>query len=321
MSGGNHRRLIMVGLPRSGTTLLATLLAAHSGIHFLTDYFSCFVEALERLDKSWNGSLTASERRIALALVRDQFLRVRHPVLVKAGDFATLDDLHQQVLAELRSESDAWVGHKLLLGPKLLRATLEQTNLHCLLMLRDPRDAALSYFHRTGAGVERYLRNWCDTVRLCRELRDHPRLLVLRFEDLVTEPERTLGRLGDWLGQRIDSSPLELQFRRSQAHGAVRWKENSAFGDVQKRFDRNALGRWRAQAQTPIVRYAGWVTRAYLGELGYENTAPDLTSRDRLRFACLGVLEAGEQQAYARLGSTLRWLRQRVFLQKSGWVG
>ena len=32
-------RLILAGLPRSGTTLVATLLAAQPQIHFLTDYF------------------------------------------------------------------------------------------------------------------------------------------------------------------------------------------------------------------------------------------------------------------------------------------
>ena len=315
------RRLLIVGLPRSGTTLVATLLSAQAGIHFLTDYFSAFAEALERLQKRWDAPLSASERRIALALVRDQFLRVRHPVLVKQGDFATLDELHQRVLAELASERDAWVGHKLLLGPKLLRATLMQTDIRCLLMLRDPRDAALSYFHRTGGGVERYLRQWCETVRLWRELRDHPRLLGLRFEELVSEPERTLGRLGDWLGQRIDSAPIELQFRRTRAHGNVAWKENSAFGDVTERFDRRSLGRWQVHAETPIVRYAGWVARAQLAELGYASSTAQVTSRERLRFACLDALEAGEQRAYSTLGSTVRWLRQRLFLQKSGWVG
>ncbi|MEY2936227.1 MAG: hypothetical protein RL033_6976, partial [Pseudomonadota bacterium] len=101
-------------MPRSGTTLVATLLAGQRGVQFLTEYFPAFLEAQRRLRKSWNAALDLSERRIALALIRDQFLRVRHPVLVKQDAFSTLDELHRAVLAELASAQDRWLGHKLL---------------------------------------------------------------------------------------------------------------------------------------------------------------------------------------------------------------
>lgn len=212
------------------------------------------------------------------------------------------------------------MGHKLLLSPKWLRATLEQTEVHCLLLLRDPRDAALSYFHRTGMGVERYLRNWCDTVRTWQEFRSHERLLALRFEDLLSAPEQTLARLGAWLGQELDARPAQLRFQRSRAHGTVAWHENSAFGDVSERFDGRSLARWRSHESAPIVRYASWVSEPYLDALGYERGSLGVPPADRLRFACLGVLDAGEHRAYTALGGTVRWLRQRLLLQKSGWV-
>lgn len=304
-------RLVIVGLPRSGTTLMATLLGAQQHIHFLTDYFPAFTDAVHRLGKGWNGQLSPSERRIALALVRDQFLRVRHPVLVKVDSFSTLDELHGLVLAELASPNDVWVGHKLLMSPALLRATLSQTHLRCLLMLRDPRDAALSYFHRTGGGVERYLRNWCETVRLWRELDGHPNLMALRFEDLIGAPQPTLERLGQWLGMQLDTEVPELQFQRSRAHGTVQWKENSAFQDVTARFDRQPIGRWRAQAHSPIVRYAGWVAARDVSALGYE-AALELSARERLEFSCLRALEVTESRAHDSLTLVGQWVRRRL---------
>jgi hypothetical protein len=305
-------RLLIVGLPRSGTTLMATLLGAQPNVHFLTDYFPAFIEALNRLGKAWNSELSESERRIALALVRDQFLRVRHPVLVKLDAFTTVDQLHRLVLAELASPKDTWVGHKLLMSPELLRATLSQTDLRCLLMLRDPRDAALSYFHRTGGGVERYVRNWCDTVRLWRELDGHARLFALRFEDLIGEPEATLEHLGQWLGVRLDAAVPELQFQRSRAHGAVQWKENSAFQDVKARFDRQPIGRWRAQLDSKIVRYAGWVARRESAALGYEAGPSELSARERLSFSCLRALEVTESRAHESLTHMGQWVRRRI---------
>jgi hypothetical protein len=312
---GSFQRLIIVGLPRSGTTLLAALLGAQTGVHFLTEYFPAFSEALHRIGKSWNGELSASERRIALALVRDQFVRDRHPVLVQPESFVTLNQLHRSVLEELAGAQDAWIGHKLLLGPELLRSTLAETNIHCLVLFRDPRDAALSYFHRTGGGVERYVRNWSATLRLWQELRSHPRLLGLRFEDLVSEPARTLTRLGDWLGQPLDPRVAELRFRRSRAHGETAWADNSAFRDVKTRFDRAPLGRWRRQLSSPIVRYADWATRDALPLLAYEPIAEPASSRERLRFGCLDALEVGEQRAVAALGTAVRRIRKRLLAE------
>jgi hypothetical protein len=310
------KRLIIAGLPRSGTTLIATLLGAQPSIHFLTEYFPAFTEASMRLQKGWNAPLSPGERRIALALVRDQFLRVRHPVLVKLDGFATLDELHVRVCEELGA-NDAWVGHKLLLGPDLLRATLEQTDLHCLLLFRDPRDAALSFFHRTGAGVEEYVRNWAAMARLWRKLREHPRLLALRFEDLLTDPERTAKTLGDWLGRELDLQVSALRFQRSRASGATNWSENSAFQDVQRRFDRQPLGRWKSQPQSAVVRYAAWAARAAMPLLGYDPTQTQLLPAERLQFQCLQALDSGERRAYSALNTSFRWLRQR--LGRPGW--
>lgn len=307
----SFRRVILAGMPRSGTTLVATLLAGQRGVQFLTDYFPAFLEAQRRLSKSWDAALQLPERRIALALIRDQFLRVRHPVLVKPEAFTTLDELHRAVLAELAAAGERWVGHKLLLPPAELRRTLERTDLYCLLLLRDPRDAALSFFHRTGGGVELYARTWRDTARLCKELAGHPRLLSLRFEDLLAEPHATLQRLGTWLGIDIDPEIGQLHFQRSRAHGSTEWRENSAFQDVKGRFDRKPLGRWRAQAESPIVRYTAWVTRRELEPWGYE-PAPCGSRREQLRFSCLQALERSEHWAHDSVQEASRWLRKRL---------
>ena len=308
-------RLILAGLPRSGTTLVATLLAAQPQIHFLTDYFPAFIEAQRRLRRAWKAPLDASERRIALALVRDQFLRVRHPVLVKLDAFASIDQLHRCVLQELAAPGERWLGHKLLLSPAELRATLEQTELRCLLLLRDPRDATLSFFHRTGGGVELYARNWRDTARLCQELVGHPRLLALRFEDLIADPEATLKRLGDWLGVAIDAQVGQLHFQRSRAHGATEWRENSAFQDVTGRFAREPVGRWKNQGDSPLARdisrYAAWVTRRELTAFGYEPAGPG-SKREQARFACLQALERTEHWAHDSVQGAGRWLRQKL---------
>jgi len=181
-----------------------------------------------------------------------------------------------------------------------------------LLLLRDCRDAALSYFHRTGGGVERYVRTWRDTARAYRELESHPRLLGLRFEDLIASPAGAAERLSRWLGVPIDAEVPELRFQRSRAHGATRWEENSAFGDVSGRFDNQPLGRWRSASDSTIVRYAAWVARRELGELGYEPLAPPLSARERFGFSWLHALDAAERRAHESVTAAGQWLKRGV---------
>jgi hypothetical protein len=145
-------------------------------------------------------------------------------------------------------------------------------------------------------------------------------LLGLRFEDLIVEPERTIQRLGEWLGQPLDPRVSALRFQRSRAHGATDWAENSAFQDVQGRFDRQPIGRWKAQPDSPIVRYAGWATRTEQLLLGYDATAIDLALSERLRFGCLSALAAGERGVYATVHGGTRWLRKRLVPPGSNWT-
>jgi hypothetical protein len=314
----DRKRLLIVGLPRSGTTLMATLLGAQRGVHFLTDYFPAFSEALARIGKRWDDKLSTSERRIALALVRDQFLRVRHPVLVKHDAFECMDELHRAVLDELAGEADEVVGHKLLLDARELEQALATSRVHCLLMYRDPRDAALSFFHRTGSGVEGYVRTWREMLARWGGEASHPRLFLLRFESFIQDPAAALAALGAWLGLPLSLDVPELHFQRSRAHGATPWRDNSAFADVRRRFDSRPLGRWKDELDSPVVRYASWATARELERLGYE-PSPELGlgPRERLRFATLRALERAENGTYDALFRVSERLRRELWHSRS----
>ena len=68
------RRVVTVGMPRSGTTLLASFLNAQAGITFRADYLGAFQEIQSRLGLGWQHAMNASQRRVALALMREQII-------------------------------------------------------------------------------------------------------------------------------------------------------------------------------------------------------------------------------------------------------
>lgn len=293
--------------------MVSTVLAAQPRVHFATDYFSCFSTVDSRLHNNWSAPLTERERRFSLAVVRDQFLRVRHPILVSPGQFSTLDELHRLVMNELTSGTPKVIGHKLLLSASDLERTLASSSLHILLMIRDPRDSSLSFLQRTGGGVESYIANWLASAKLARRLARHPRLLALKFEDLILNPKATLERLGRWLAVDVRHDVAQLHFRRNAAHGQVKWRENSAFGDVQSRYDTAPLHRYRSSPSASAVRYAQWATRSERWRWGYkEELTPPISRRERLEFLALRSLYHAQENLHTGVLQGTTWCRKHL---------
>jgi hypothetical protein len=296
-------RLVIAGLPRSGTTLLASLLNQQEGCRFITDYVAWFRDARERLEVDWNEPLGRAERRVCLAMARDSWIRLKHPVLVSTDDFGTLNELHLAIARELATEATVAVGHKALLDAEHIEACVEQTEIEVIVAVRDPRAAALSYWHRVGdGGVEPYLRDWKRVVRLCSRSRNN-RLHLIRYEDLVGDPLRTLARLISWDAEA--RLPTALSFQRS-SDASTPWSENSAFGDVRQLVDPTPLTRWRKDASSPVVRYADVTCRREMRALGYEPLGLGLSDRARFR------AHEAYWRADARIDAAFRSARERL---------
>lgn len=276
-------RVVTVGMQRSGTTLFATLLRAQPETSFLPDYLGSFLGAMAATNASWRSPLKAPARRTALAMVRDELLRFGTVLLLEADSFRTIDDLHREALRQLGGAGLRVVGHKMLLSPSGIERLLDETDVTAVLLLRDPRDAASSAQVRFGGGVERFVEEWRALASLARSHGTHPRLVVLRFEDLVAAPDAALARLGDALG--IAFAPVggpRTFVGRGGRESA--WRENSSFGDLREDVDPAAIGRWRSCPDSPVVRYAAFRCGDLLEGFGYER-GPRLGRVERGRLA------------------------------------
>jgi hypothetical protein len=298
---GAPARVLIVGMPRSGTTLFATFLAAQRGCSFITDYVPVFEALSERLGVRLNEPLPAAERRVALAMTRDQFLHLGHPVLLGVDAFRTLDDLHREVMRELAKADDQIVGHKLVLTAERARAVLEETDCVVVVLYRDPRDAAESFYYRFGRGVEGYLLDWKRMIALIQDLRDHPRLVAIRYEELVRDPRAALKGFRARTGLDVDWDLSASMFRSRLSTEGVAFQPNSSFGDVAERFDAHPVERWRKSLDSRVVRYAAWTCRDAIASLGYPRTPAGIpTFRERLEFARRALVVRAERAATAR---------------------
>ena len=135
-------------------------------------------------------------------------------------------------------------------------------------IVRDPRDVALSLAAMPFAGgtlVSNLVRIDADD-RASRDAFDgDPRAITLRYEDLVTEPERELRRVCEAVGETFDPRMLDPRPAASAVAGEHEWWKEGVTGPL----DASRVGRWRREMPAAERRFAGVHLAGYLREHGY----------------------------------------------------
>jgi hypothetical protein len=279
-------RLVLFGEQRSGTSLLASLLDAQPGVRVAGGYLGAMMHcAYRELQLRPRDRLEPRQRHVLWQRIRasEKQSGSRAPSAMPA-EVTTLDELHAYSLGLVADARDAIVGHKIHGPIEALPALLELADVRCVYLIRDARDVLLSRAHRGESALDEPAASWSQSAALAREHRREPRLFVLRFEDLIADPDSVMHRLGGWLGVSLASSNLLL------ADDGRPVLQNSSFGDLVTAFDRRAVERFRAHGASRIVRFAQWRCRKELSAWGYR-------------------LEAGLEPA---LGEWLHFHRRRV---------
>jgi hypothetical protein len=296
------RQVLIMGRPRTGTTLVSNLLNSQPRSTVLSDLLSTpLMEARRR--GGFERALTAVERNRCLFAVKWELRATSRRLEVGPDGFRTLAELYDRALRALGSPGDHVVGHKIAGLEQVLPQVLEQTAVRCIYVVRDVRDVALSQWNVSPRGITLSIYAWKQGVQIARSLAPHPRLLLLRFEDLVTDPARAVRPVEALLGRPVRTDLEELR------HDAAPWIENSAFHDVERVLDPRPSGRWRREPDHPLVRHAAWACASELEQLGYD--APDLSAltwRDRGGLVATRVAVAALKQGGRGARAAMRLL-------------
>lgn len=227
---GSERPVFIVGMPRSGTSLVEQILASHPQVYGggeLTALWKIAQALPSRLGSTSPypacvRDLTADH---ALELAREY---LDHLQALSAGALRVTDKLPHNFL------------HLGLIELLFPRAHV----IHCV---RDPLDTCLSiYFHRfnTSHLYARNLRSLGRYYRAYERLMEHwggvltSPMLTMRYEDLVEDVEGWSRRLVDFCG--LDWDPACLRF-----HANERVVNTPSHEQVRRPIYRDALQRWR----------------------------------------------------------------------------
>ncbi len=217
--------VFVVGVARSGTTLLSAMLSAHPRLDCGPE--SRFFARYRHLDDRARARILdpATWPRPAVDFVAS--LRNQgHPVTelfglttAEIGTYlagcapsteALLESL--TVLHAQRAGKARWVEKtpRHLLMTDILRDGWPEARI--VRIVRDPRDVALSLARMPFAKdsvVGNLVRIDADDRASRDRIENDPRAMTLRYEDLVTEPERELRRLCDFIGEEYAPSMLD----------------------------------------------------------------------------------------------------------------
>lgn len=227
------RPIFIVGMPRSGSTLIDQILAAHPDVHCLSETMD-----IDGVAQWARGTFTEPLQNAAgpqaLAAMPDAF-------------FADLGDKTWRIMQSFAPGTpriaDKMLGNFQSIG--LIRLALPEARIiHCR---RNPVDTCLSAFQRNFQGRNLVTCDLGDLGRFYRaytNLMDHWHAVLpgfihdIQYETLTEEPESVLRALFDRLDLSFDPAFLDLQGNRRSVRTASR-------GQVQQTIYRTSVDRWR----------------------------------------------------------------------------
>ncbi len=302
----NLKPVYIVGMPRSGTTWLAWLLAQHPSVTTLhqSGLFYCF----EHLKKWWERDIRFSRWPIDGETARgDALYDVK----------STADELAPEALNAYCRHLGAHIYGELAARTEGLKVVVEQTPEHLALapfieavfpeasflhLVRDPRAVyaslreAVSSWAAPGSFPSSPIQAaaaWNRSMQLGRELQARtPNYRPVRYETLHSDGPQELERIFRWLELETDLASCQRAFDACRIDN-LRAKTAAARGFFRKG---SALG-WREELSSSTLRLIEYICGDELERWGYERLHP----RSKERPLRLALYEAS-----ARLLAKLR---------------
>lgn len=317
----------IIGRPRSGTTLLRTLLDAHPNCNVPPEY-PVITDIFHRFGAKslWNASKSAlfynAFRKPQLFdFWKYEYLNIQEQSL--KNDLDSIPDntpiIEILKLFYLHSASAFPKEEIRLLGDKNPVYALYTSMLmrwfpeaKFVFITRDYRDNFVSMrkfeFEAPNIAIQAYRWKYISRMMLRLEKNYPGRIYRIRHEDLASEPEATLQPLLQFLGLPWDNSILQFHEKAEKVAGQtgkdVFMKYHSS---LMNPVNSDNVGLWRKVLTQKEIRIADYITRKIAPRMGYEPQGISIKTTDLISvwffsayaFLLYQLMLAGEKLPYA----------------------
>jgi protein-tyrosine sulfotransferase len=289
--------IIIIGAPRSGTTLLRRLLDAHPNIacpgetnifsacgRFLRSERIADGVAVGVLDGLSYAGFSANEvlarlRELAFSFHREYAQRQKKPRWASKTAFDAF------YLAEIEQ----------LCGDQVAFVCIQRHGLdvaYSIEELCNKNGVYLGELHdyvvRYPRMLEAFAHAWVDVARAVDAFaKRHPaNAITLKYEDLTAQPDAIMSRVMSFLGEKWEATFTDRALEKSESLGLGDWK---TYG--RQSVDASSVGRWKGMSPDTVSRLAA-ICNATLVLCGYDPVEPGggLTPEEGRRQHEIGLL-------------------------------
>lgn len=279
--------VFVVGIPRSGTTLLSAMLSAHPRIaiapetHFLSkwrqEYDGVDVrqeQAFARFWRAWSQSEHFLSLRIDGEVARTRILS-QGP-----HDYKQIFSTVLQLYAEKQGKP-RW-GEKTPAHERYIELLLGWfPHARVIYMLRDPRAviASLLRVPWSHANVYLHARRWRRSAQRLGRCSSDARVRIVKYEDLVQDPRSSLAGLSAFLGEEFEPSMLDFADAAKPLVSQDAWKAQAL-----QPVTTISIGKWREELSHRQAALIEHVAGKEMLRHGYVLYTGGLSRSERLRF-------------------------------------
>lgn len=279
--------VFIVGMPRSGTTLMSSILSAHPNIaipysetkfisHWTHKYPNKDLNSKENFDFFWS-KYTESETFSYLGLDANKVL-----CRISNTNSYSYEKIFACILQEyaIKMGKPRW-GDK---DPEAQRSIKKIIKWfpHCKIiwMLRDPRSVIASRLSTPwGKGnIIDHSLNWSDSVSLLERHINDQRIMVIKYEELVTQSENILKQVCNFIDEEYTPTMID---NRSETNSPIcnrtGWASNY-LKSVLKPITVTSVDKWQSDLSPSQIAIIEYTTRDKMIGNGYQPNSSYLNS-------------------------------------------
>lgn len=284
--------IFIVGMPRSGTTLISRILSSHSQIsiapesHFLNYWMQRFSASLlqdeENFQKFWQVFIH-SERFGYFECQPSKLISQ-----IQSTDSNKARSLFSNLLKQYakKTNKSRWGEKTPVHYAHIYRLLNWYPNARIIYMVRDPRAVAASMQKVPWGGnrIIAYALRWKDSIEHLEKWREDSRVKYVKYEQLVSNSSATLDNICQFIGEDFQYQMLMSEMIPSE-HFSKLYSSEWAVSHLTAAatpINRYSLDKWQEELSNKQIALVEYLTQKSMGKFGYRPSGFSLGLTDKI---------------------------------------